>query len=224
MAPPRVWKQSSMQLVCRACRTITLVPDNRLRIALECKGCGRSRTGGVRRWPDEKTWEFMMLKFCLGLVALSLLPLSTGAGATSICRWVNESGRTQIAEVVPEKYREVAVCTDSHKYELSPEQRRAAEKRAADDKARARQAAARPPEDRASNAPRPTPAASQPGAKRPTEVVTDDTSCTTWWRIYDESVECFGPYRTTRGATKPAGFDKCNVVSSPEPKCGPRSN
>jgi hypothetical protein len=45
-----------------------------------------------------------------------------------------------------------------------------------------------------------------------------------WWRIYDESVECFGPYRTTRGATKPEGFDRCNVVSSPEAKCGPRSN
>ena len=46
-----------------------------------------------------------MMKLCLALAALSLLPLSTGAGATSICRWVDERGRTQIAEVVPEKYK-----------------------------------------------------------------------------------------------------------------------
>lgn len=165
-----------------------------------------------------------MLKFCLGLTALSLLPLSTGAGATSICRWVNESGRTQIAEVVPEKYRKVAVCTDSQRYELSPAQRRAAEQRAADIKARAGRAMAQAPSNRASAPSSPARAASPSSAKRPTEVVTDDTSCPTWWRIYDESVECFGPYRTTRGATKPEAFDKCRVVPSPEPKCGPRSH
>jgi hypothetical protein len=164
------------------------------------------------------------MKTHIWLAAMALLLLSTGAGATSICRWVNESGRTQIAEVVPEKYRQVATCTDSQKYELSPEQRQAAEQRVAEDKARARQAAAKAPAARASNAARPARAASQAGAKRPTEVVTADTDCPTWWRIYDESVECFGPYRTTRGATKPEGFDRCNVVASPEPKCGPRSN
>jgi hypothetical protein len=94
----------------------------------------------------------------------------------------------------------------------------------AEDKAKARAAAAKAPADRASNAARPASAASQSAAKRPTEVVTADTDCATWWRIYDESVECFGPYRTTRGATKPEGFDRCNVVTSPEAKCGPRSN
>jgi hypothetical protein len=156
--------------------------------------------------------------------AVALVLLSTGAGATPICRWVDESGRTQIAEVVPEKYKKVAICTDSQKFELSPEQREAAEQRGAEDKAMARKAAAKPPGERASSAPRPARAASQPGAKRPTEVVTDATDCPTWWRIYDQSVECFGPYRTGRGATKAEGFDKCNVVASPEPKCGPRSN
>jgi hypothetical protein len=164
------------------------------------------------------------MKTCLSPVAIALLLLSTSADATSVCRWVNQSGRTQIAEVVPEKYRKVAVCTDSQKYELSPEQLRAAEQRAAEDKDRARRAAAQAPSDRASGTPRPPRAASQAGAKRPTEVVSADTDCTTWWRIYDESVECFGPYRTTRGATKLEGFDRCNVVVSPEPKCGPRSN
>jgi hypothetical protein len=164
------------------------------------------------------------MKICLPLATLSLSLLSASVQATSLCRWLDESGRTQIAEVVPEKYRKVAVCTDSKKYELSPDQRRDAEQRVADDRARAREAAAQAPSDRTSRAPRPARAASQAGAKRPTEVVTADTDCTTWWRIYDESVECFGPYRTTRGATKPEGFDRCNVVASPEPRCGPRSN
>jgi hypothetical protein len=157
-------------------------------------------------------------------VAIALWLLSTAADATPICRWVDESGRTQIAEVVPERYRKVAVCTDSQKYELSPEQLRAAEQRVAEDKDRARKAAAQVPSGRASGSPPPPRAASQAGAKRPTEVVTADTDCTTWWRIYEESVLCFGPYRTTRGATKPEGFDRCNVVASPESKCGPRSN
>ncbi len=165
-----------------------------------------------------------MMKTRMSFAAVALLILSASAGATSICRWVNESGRTQIAEVVPEKYRKVAICTDSEQYELSTEQRRAAGQRVADDRARAREAAAKPPSDRASSARGPARAASKPGAKRPTEVVTADTDCATWWRIYDESVECFGPYRTTRGATKPEGFDRCNVVTSPEAKCGPRSN
>lgn len=164
------------------------------------------------------------MKTWLSPVAIALWLVSTGADATPICRWVDESGRTQIAEVVPERYRKVAVCTDSQKYELSPEQLRAAEQRVAEDKHRARKAAAQAPSDRASGAPRPPRAASQAGAKRPTEVVTADTDCTTWWRIYEESVLCFGPYRTTRGATKPEGFDRCNVVASPESKCGPKSN
>lgn len=164
------------------------------------------------------------MKTRTSFVALALMLLSMGAGATSICRWVNGSGQTQIAEVVPEKYKQVAICTDSQKYELSPEQRRAAERRVAEDKARARTAAAEPLADRASSAPRPARAASRPGPKRPTEVATDATDCTTWWRIYDESAACFGPYRTTRGAIKVEGFDHCNVVASPVPKCGPRIN
>ena len=128
---------------------------------------------------------------------------------------MDERDRTQIAEVVSEKYKKAAICTESRRYELS------AERRVAEDKVRARQAAAKPPGNGASSAPRPAGAASQPSAKRPTEVVTD---CPTWWRICDESVKCLGPYRTTRGATKPEGFKKCHVVASAESKCGPKSH
>ena len=104
-----------------------------------------------------------MMRTRLSFAAVALSLLSTGAAATSICRWVNESGRTQIAEVVPEKFRAVAICTDSQKYELSPEKRQAAEQRVAEDQARARQSAAKPPGDRASSPARPTLAASGRG-------------------------------------------------------------
>lgn len=158
------------------------------------------------------------------LAAMALATLSPALGATLICRWVDENGQVHISDVVPDRYKSAATCTDSQRYELSPEQRRDAEQRAANERSRARSDAADSPAETASSAPRPTGAASQPGAKRPTEVVTDDTDCQTWWRIYDESSECFGPYRTTRGAIKPEAFDKCNDVPSPELKCGPRRN
>ena len=156
--------------------------------------------------------------------ALLLLLLSSGAGATALCRWVDATGRTQIAEVVPEQYRKVAICTDSQRYELSPEQQQAARQQVANEKAQARGAATGPAAEAASSTRRPASGASQSGAKRPTEVVTEATDCTTWWRLYDESVECFGPYRTTRGATRVEAFDHCNVIASPVPRCGPRSH
>jgi hypothetical protein len=163
-------------------------------------------------------------RLAVSLATMALVLSSPTARSTSICRWVNENGQSQIAEVVPERYKKVAICTDSQKYELSPDQRRAAEQRAAESTAKARQAAAKLPAKMPSVSPRLAEPASQPSEKRPIEVVTEATDCPTWWRIYDESVECFGPYRTTRGATKAEAFDKCNVVPNPEPKCGPRSN
>lgn len=158
------------------------------------------------------------------MATASLLLLFTNAGATTICRWVDNTGRTQFAEAVPQRYRSVAVCTDLQRDELPLEQREAAEQRAAVEQAQTRRKAARAPVGAASNVRRPAKAASQPSVKRPSKVVTAATDCTTWWRIYDESVECLRPYRTTRGATKVEAFDKCNVIASPEPTCGPRTN
>lgn len=157
-------------------------------------------------------------------VAATLAVLPFPVRSTPICRWVDDGGRTQMAAVVPDRYKTIATCTDSQKYELSPAQRRGAEQAAADDRARAARAAARPPAGPAASAPRPASSASQAQAKRPTQVVTDATDCPTWWRLYEESGECFGPFRTARGAIKAEAFDVCNEVPSPEPKCGPRSN
>ena len=173
------------------------------------------KRAGMLPW-GEHGFSFIPLALALALASPTL-------GATPICRWVDESGRTQLAQVVPEKYRKIAICTESQRFELSRQQRQAAERRAVEDRNRAKKTADEPPVEQASGSLRRPGALSQPGAKRPTEVVTEATDCPTWWRIYDESVECFGPYRTTRGATKREAFDNCNVIASPEPKCGPRS-
>jgi hypothetical protein len=60
--------------------------------------------------------------------------------------------------------------------------------------------------------------------KRPLERITEATDCPTRWRLYDESTDCFGPYQTTHGATRVEAFDACNVIESPEPLCGLRSD
>jgi hypothetical protein len=146
--------------------------------------------------------------------------------ATPICVWLDDLGRTQYASVVPEQYKAVATCTDSQQYELSPDKQKAAEqaKAAREDVVRARLQAAKLAATSASSPPHVAGTAPRAVTKRPAEVVTEATDCTTWWRLYDESAECFGPFRTTGGAIKVEAFGVCNAVPSPEPKCGLRSN
>jgi hypothetical protein len=152
------------------------------------------------------------------LMSLLSLPLA----AKPICRWVDGNGRTQFSDVVPARYRDLATCTDSQKHELPPQQRRAAEQPADGARAKAVPDAAKAPARAASGASREG-VAPQRVAKRPSETVTETTDCATWWRLYEESAACFGPFRTSRGATKSEAFDVCNEIPSPEPKCGFRT-
>jgi hypothetical protein len=146
-----------------------------------------------------------------------LLSLSTHAAV--IYRWVDESGRTHVSDVVPEKYRKSATRIDTGDSAVSPERKQQADEVAARDKAVADEAARRRQSEQAAA---PAPVASPPlTAKRPAQGVTDSTDCDTWRRLYRESQECFGPYRTTGGGTKPEAFEKCNEIPSPEAKCGP---
>jgi hypothetical protein len=146
------------------------------------------------------------------------------AHSTPICVWLDDAGRTQYASVVPDPYKAVATCTDSQKYELSPTQQRAADQAKTARTDRARLEAAKLAASSASESPRAVGKAPQAVTKRPAELVTQATNCTTWWRLYDESAECFGPFRTTGGAVRVEAFGVCNVVPSPEPKCGLRRN
>ncbi|WP_291010072.1 DUF4124 domain-containing protein [Hydrogenophaga sp.] len=159
---------------------------------------------------------FTAHRMCLAALLLCTL---AGVQAGDIYRWVDDQGRTHWSDVVPEKYRNNATRVDTRQYELTPEQQREAAERAARERAHAPEL----PEPPAMAAP--TPAAPQAPApsvvKRPVEQVTESTDCATWWRLYRESQECFGPFHTVGGGLKPEAFDHCNEIPSPELKCGP---
>jgi hypothetical protein len=152
-------------------------------------------------------------------VVLALLVPLCSLQAADIYRWVDDQGRTHLSDVVPDRYRDSATRTDSRRYELTPEQQHEANERAAQE--RLRDAPVNPAASASPAAPTPTAATPAPLLKRPAERVSATTSCTTWWRLYRESQECFGPFRTVGGGVKPEAFDHCNEIQSPETRCGP---
>jgi Domain of unknown function (DUF4124) len=138
--------------------------------------------------------------------ALCLLADAAIAAAT-VYRWVDDNGRVNYSETVPERYRSVARPV------TVPAAAPAAE--AARDGAGA--AAVGKPASAAATVVRrpPSPAPPQPVGKRPARVPDKDTDCETWQRLYFESIDCFGPYRTVRGGIKPEAFERCNEVPEP---------
>lgn len=144
----------------------------------------------------------------------------TGLWATDIYRWVDDQGRTHLSDTVPDRFRESATRVDSRQYELTPEQQREAEERARRERERRSvPAEAKPPELTA------PPVAGEPAqgvVKRPVQKVTDTTDCATWWRLFRESQECFGPFHVRGGGLRPEAYDHCNEVPSPPLRCGPR--
>lgn len=152
------------------------------------------------------------------LAAVANFLFSPAAGATSICRWIDKSGKVQFSDVIPESYKSVVTCTHTEK-PATP-----ANQRAANDSASDRRNNAGPPAAGTSNAAAPEDAASRPTAKRPVDKVTESTDCQTWRRLYDESGACFAPFRTARGGIKAEAFAACNEVPNPQAKCGSQSN
>lgn len=153
------------------------------------------------------------------ILALGLLS-SSATLATVVYRWVDENGRTHVSDVVPDKYRKLAKPVNLGPYEVSPEDKQQAEERAARDKA----AASMRKPGQSEPASQPASATSALPTRRPSQGVTSTTDCATWRRLYQESLDCFGPYRTSRGGIKPEAFDNCTLVPSPDEKCGPLRN
>ena len=159
---------------------------------------------------------FAVHRMCL---ATLLLCTQAGVQAGDIYRWVDDQGRAHWSDSVPEKYRDSATRVDTRQYELTPDQQREAAERSARERAHTpalpEPPAAAAPSGAAPQAPAP------PVVKRPVKQVTESTDCATWWRLYRESQECFGPFHTLGGGLKPEAFDHCNEIPSPELKCGP---
>lgn len=148
--------------------------------------------------------------------ALCLLaPASVNAAGAAVYRWVDDQGKVHYSEIVPQRYQGVARRVDATADDPTAGQRREALERAQKEKAKAA-AIGTDRQQLPASAPTAS-AASQPAGKRPAQTPDDQTDCETWQRLYLESVECFGPYRTVRGATRPEAFEVCNVVAEPPP-------
>jgi len=141
--------------------------------------------------------------------------LASVAVASTVYRWVDEQGKVHYSDVVPERYRSKAKPVNALAAEPTAEQQREALERAQSEKAKA----LAPSVSRSSPpvSAHPASAASAPSRKRPVQVPNEQTDCETWQRLYMESIECFGPYRTVGGGIKPEAFEACNVVPEPPP-------
>lgn len=159
------------------------------------------------------------MKLRLALLICSIMLLSP-LYAADIYRWVDENGRTQFSDVVPEKYKKSAKRMDSRQYELNVEQRREAEARAEQEKAQAAEATQRKARAEAEKTANAASAAAAVQTK-PRPAVDKNTDCATLYRLYRESLDCFAPYITANGTTKSEAFAKCTPVPDPSRKCGP---
>ncbi|MEK8051314.1 DUF4124 domain-containing protein [Ideonella sp. DXS22W] len=146
--------------------------------------------------------------------------LCAAAHAATVYRWQDDEGRVHYGETVPERYRERARAIDGPATAPSAQEQQQAQERARRDKARAAAlgaAAATSAASAASAARAPASAASAPVPKRPARLPDERTDCATWQRLYQESLDCFAPYRTVLGGLKAEAFTRCNEVAEPPP-------
>jgi hypothetical protein len=157
------------------------------------------------------TWRNLLL------VAACLIPLSPYAA--DIYRWVDESGRTQFGDTVPEKYK-----ASARKLANPPEPTAQQRSEGADRAAKDKSAAARSGDKAApGKAALDKAAGAQPGKAAPVQARASPEECATQQRLYRESQECFAPYRQANGSVKAEAFKSCTVVADPSPSCGIQS-
>lgn len=151
-------------------------------------------------------------------VALVWSGLATGA---TVYRWVDEHGRAHFSDTVPESVGERAQAVTLPGGAPSEAERQRARRQAEQDRARAdAAAAARGRDEDGGRAPPPPDDTPQ---KRPAQPPAEDADCDTWHRLYWESLDCFGPYRTVRGGVRQEAFDHCTEVREPPSRCRRRT-
>jgi hypothetical protein len=154
------------------------------------------------------------------MAAFLLVSFLGAANATTIFRWVDRQGKTHFSDVVPQAYKAIAKPVDQPAVEPSPQERRTAIERAAEQKADASKAPAAAL--RAGSAmPTAPPNESQGMGKRPAKAPTEDTDCETWKRLFQQSSECFGPYNLVGGGIKKEAYEHCTPVVRPPLRCEP---
>lgn len=150
------------------------------------------------------------------LLAVGLLFTPVLGQSADVYRWVDDQGRTHVADTVPERYRGVATRLDSQGPQPSAQQRSEAIERAAKDRARlAELDAARQAQAPASSA---SAATSPPVARRNSS---GGSECDRMWQEYFDSQVCFGPYHLGQGGVRAEAHGKCKEVLNPSQQCGP---
>ena len=138
----------------------------------------------------------MNIRTVVVLLAVGLVTVA--AGAAEVFKWTDENGKVHYGESVPERYQRKATRIDTESSRPTDAQREQAASRAARDKAKA-QSGVRD--------------ASEPA--RP-EASSADTGCEAQKQRYQESQECFAPFRTANGGLKADAFEHCVEVAEPQ--------
>ncbi len=142
--------------------------------------------------------------------------LFSTAYAATIYQWVDENGRTQVSDVVPARYKDVATQVDTSASRVSEKQRQEALDRVAREKEQVDAANRARAEAAAVNA---ADKSAEPKTARP---VVDDKNadCEQLMRAYRESQECFAPFMRVEGGTREEAYKYCTPVADPSVKCG----
>ena len=174
----------------------------------------------------------LMTPRTLRFFTLTVLCLwSTALQAGDIFRWVDDQGKTQVSDVVPERYRDTATRISSKKYELTAEQKADARglaayeaQRAADDKASEQraQALARSQEREQRTKAEQDVANARSKATAP-DVGNAPSQCAAQWRRYNDSVACFARFAignagaggTAKSRMRPEAYQVCTDVLPP---------
>lgn len=159
------------------------------------------------------------------LTLIACCCMTTAAYADEIYRWVDENGRTQFSDKVPDRYRNAATQVDTNPSELTESQRQEGAERAAREKAiveRATDARTEPARPQT-----PVPPAAVMGARD--SLSQKKLDCERLQREYRESQECFAPFiirgrdgrpRRRGAAVREEAFLYCKPVPDPSQQCG----
>lgn len=147
---------------------------------------------------------------------------SSAACAVEMYRWVDDTGRTNVSDVVPDRYRASAKRIDSRVFEIGDARRTEARAEAASQVARAR--ALQP---RVEAQPRPGLGASGSGAASTGTLTAASAAapiagndCAARQQRYLAAVACFSPCVQSNGSVKVECFARCPVLVDPSPQCG----
>ena len=132
-------------------------------------------------------------------------------------QWEDEKGQVHYADTVPDKYKRTARRIDARKFDVPPEQARAARAQADALKARAAALPASAP-PASSRELRASVATTPPSASSPALNLND---CAAWRKAFVVSRDCYAGYQTNRGPLRQGAAEACGAeVPNPEPKCG----